>query len=138
MALQDLPEVRFAELLDSIGAFVDGTSVYKRQVGYFNEDRLKSDERAICVLCMGENPNNGDSFEDSNIKIVFVSKVSDQDSVEVKAYVRKIQRTLESILTYEDFFGIINQGTGSTSFLDSGRQAFELDFRAMSNYCPLD
>lgn len=132
MELSYLPEYRFAQALEAIGAFDTG---YKKQVSYFDEDRLEGSDRAIVIMNEGENASNGDIFQDSNILVVFISQEDKADGVEVNMFARKVQSDLINLISNDDDFGIINNGMNGPIQMASGRQAFELRFRFMSNYC---
>lgn len=139
MTLQNLPEVRWADLLDSIGAFDVDTSgdSYQKQISFFDEDRIDSNERAILVRRDRENPSNGDQYEDVAILMVFVGKETKGDGINVNLFAKDIQSKLLEVDQYQDIFGIIDMGMNGPIILESGRHAFELRFQMKSNYCPV-
>lgn len=139
MSIQNLPEVRFADYLTSIGVFdpILGET-YQKQIGFFDEDRLdENDERGIAIISNGENIDNGDLFEDINISLHFISKKIKSDYVDVNIFSRKVQQLIIENPKSGDIYGLTNNGRSTGVLLESGRMVFELKIRMQSNYCPL-
>lgn len=137
MSDQNLPEVRLSDYLNSIGVFDPDTGgfIYNEQIGYFDETRLDSNDRCVSIIATGENTTNGDEFEDINISLFIVGKKSNNDSVEVNLFARKIQGLIVSNTSFNDIFGIINNGLSPMVISESGRPTYILNIRMQSNYC---
>lgn len=134
MSEQDLPEKRFADILDSIGAFAPAFG-FKKQIGYLDENRLDDNDRAIAILAKSENVGNSDHFQDINITLVILSKKTISDGTDTRIIARQIQQQLINTTSFGTTFGIINQGMTGPTDMDSGRQAVILSFQMMSSYC---
>lgn len=133
---ENLPEQRFANLIEEKGLF----SGFSKQIGFFDEDRIGAEDRAMAVIHSGDNTANFFVFENVNVIVVFVSKKSKSDDVDT----RLLARNFFSEMSYlEDFgtnpgriFSIKPVGFSSRIQLESGRTAYELTFEMSSNFCP--
>lgn len=136
--LEILPEVRWANFIDGLGAFDadDDGDIYQKQIGYFDESRLDDDERCLFIKKESDNTVPGDFHEDVTILMVFFSKTDKSDSINTNYFMTLMQNRLLCAKEGDDFFNCESLGSAGPIILDSGRHAYELRFRAMSNYQP--
>lgn len=137
MNIIDLPEVRFSQMLNEVGAFdsdLNGDS-YTEQLTYFDEKRLAVGERGLIVIKEGDVSSYGDLFESFIALTVFVGKTKKGDGHNVNMFCKKIQAKLIELNSFNDIFGIKNIGINGPFILESGRHAYELRVQVYSNYC---